>query len=80
MQNEPKYVFYCHLAWSACTLSRVQVFVTPRTVARQTPLSMGFPRQEYLARGTMSPVDLPDPGIEAASFVSPTLAGGFFTN
>ena len=28
----------------------------------------------------MSPVDLPDPGIEAASFVSPTLAGGFFTN
>ena len=28
-------------------LSRVWLFVTPRTVARQTPLSMRFSRQEY---------------------------------
>ena len=27
--------------------SRVQLFVTPWTVARQTPLSMGFSQQEY---------------------------------
>ena len=27
--------------------SRVRFFVTPWTVARQTLLSMGFPRQEY---------------------------------
>ena len=30
-----------------CVLSCVQVFVTPRTVARQAPLSMEFSRQEY---------------------------------
>ena len=29
------------------SLSRVQLFVTPRTVAYQAPLSMGFSRQEY---------------------------------
>ena len=28
-------------------ISRVRLFVTPWTVARQAPLSMGFPRQEY---------------------------------
>ena len=28
-------------------LSRVQLFEIPWTVARQAPLSMGFPRQEY---------------------------------
>ena len=27
--------------------SRVQLFMTPWTVAHQTPLSMGFSRQEY---------------------------------
>ena len=27
--------------------SHVQLFVTPWTVARQAPLSVGFPRQEY---------------------------------
>ena len=31
-------------AWS---LSCVQLFATPWTVAHQAPLSMGFPRQEY---------------------------------
>ena len=33
-----------------CVLSRfshVQLIVTPRTVARQVPLSMGFSGQEY---------------------------------
>ena len=28
-------------------LSCVRLFVTPWTVAHQSPLSMGFPRQEY---------------------------------
>ena len=51
-------------------------FVTPRTVACQAPLSMGFPRQEYW-RGCSfpSPGDLPNPGMEPAS---PALAGRFF--
>ena len=30
-----------------CVLSCVHLFAAPWTVARQTPLSMGFPRQEY---------------------------------
>ena len=50
---------------------------TPWFVAHQAPLSMGFPRQEYWSGLPFpSPGDLPDPGIK---FMSPTLAGGFFT-
>ena len=54
--------------------------VTPWTVARQAPLSMGFPSQEYW-NGLPFPSagNLPNPGIEATSLVSPALAGGFFT-
>ena len=46
-------------------LSCVQLFENPCTVALQIPLSMGFPRQEYL-RGLPFPPpgDLSDPGIE----------------
>ena len=63
-----------------CVLSRVRFFATPWTVARQTPLSMGFPRQEYWSGLPFpSPGDLPDPGIEPLSPASPALAGGFFT-
>ena len=29
------------------SLSCIQLFATPWTVARQAPLSMGFPKQEY---------------------------------
>ena len=54
--------------------------VTPGTIAHQAFLSMGFPRQEYWS-GLPCPLpgDLPDPGTEPASLVSPALAGGFFT-
>ena len=55
-------------------------FATPWTVARQAPLSMEFPRQEYWSGSPfLSPGDLPDPGIEPASPASPALAGGFLT-
>ena len=37
-----KYAFVCVLSH----FSRVQLFVTPWTVARQAPLSMGFSKQE----------------------------------
>ena len=58
------------------SLSHVQLFATPRTVAHQAPLSMGFPRQEYWSGLPFpSPGDLLDPGIEPRS---PTLGGGFF--
>ena len=60
--------------------SRAQLFVTPWTVAHQSPLSMGFSRQEYQSGLPYSPPgDLPDPGIESISPVSPALEGRFFT-
>ena len=49
-------------------LSCVRLFVTPRTIANQAPLSMGFSRQEYWSGlPFLSPEDLPDPGIEPRS-------------
>ena len=61
-------------------LSRVRLFVTPWTVARQAPPSMGFSRQEYwIGLPFPPPGDLPDPGIEPASLASPALAAEFFT-
>ena len=67
----------------ACVLSHfshVQFFVTLWTVAHQAPLSMGLSRQEYWS-GLLCPApgDLPNPGIEPASLISPALAGKFFT-
>ena len=56
--------------------SRVQLFVTLWTVARQA-LSMGFSGEEYRSRlPCPSPGDLPNPGIEHASCVS-CIAGEF---
>ena len=55
--------------------SRVQLFATLWTVARQAPLhgslqvELPFP----------PPGDLPNPEMEPVSFASPALAGGFFT-
>ena len=61
----------------ACVLnpfSRVQLFATLWTVARQTPLSMGYPRQEYWSELPFpSSRDLPNPGIEPVSPVAPAL-------
>ena len=61
-------------------LSLVQLFATPKTVAHQAPLFMGFSRQEYW-NGVPFPLpgDLPNPGIKPRSPVSPALAGRFFT-
>ena len=48
--------------------------VTPWTVAHQAPLSMEFSRQEcWSGLPLPSPGDHPNPGIEPASAVSPTL-------
>ena len=67
--------------WGAlCMLSHVQLFVTPCAVVCQVSLFMGFRRQEYWSGLPFpSPGDLPDPGIEPASPISPSLAGRFFT-
>ena len=66
------------LPWAvAPLLSQVQLFSTLGTVARQAPLSVGFPKQEYWSgMPFLSPMDILDPGIEPRS---PALAGEFFT-
>ena len=65
---------------SAQSVSRVQLFATPWTVAHQALLSRGFSRKEYLSwLPHRPPGDLPNPGIKPASFMSLALAGGFFT-
>ena len=54
----------------------VQLCVTPWTVAHQAPLS----RQKYwYGFPCPLPGDLPDPGIEPASLMSPAMPGRFFT-
>ena len=53
------------------SLTCVQHFATPWTVAHQAPQFMGFSKQEYWSGLPFpSPEDLPDPGIESGS---PTL-------
>ena len=50
--------------------SRVQLFMTPWTVAHRAPLSMGVSRQEYWSRLPCPPPgDFPDPGIKSVSHV-----------
>ena len=52
----------------------------PWTVACQSPLCMGFPRQEYWSELPFPPAGaLHSPGIEAPLPVSPALAGGLCT-
>ena len=52
----------------AQSLSHVQLFVPPWTVACQTPLSMGFSQQEYWSGLPFpTPGDTPDPGINPVS-------------
>ena len=66
----------CALSHFSC----VWFFATPWTTARQAPPSMGFSRQEYWSGWPCPPSgDLPNPGIEPASLMSPALTGRFFT-
>ena len=63
-----------------CTLNRVQFCATPWTIPHQVPLSVECSRQEYwtgLPFYTLG--DLPYPGVETVSLMSPALAGEFFT-
>ena len=55
--------------------------MTQWTVAHQAPLSMEFFWTRIWSKFPFPPSgDLPDPGMEPASLVSPALAGGFFTS
>ena len=62
------------------SLSHVQFFATPRTVAGQAPLSMEFSRQECWSGLPCLPLgNLPDPGIDPVFLTSPALADRSFT-
>ena len=77
-------VFYLHIGrltslflFSRWVLSDSSM--TPWTVARHAPLSMGFSRQQYWSGlPCLPPGDLPDPGIELESPAPPALAGRYF--
>ena len=61
-------------------LSHVRLCETLWTLAHQAPVSQGFSRQEYWSGlPCFPPGDLPNPGIEPVSLMSPALAGFFTT-
>ena len=61
----------------AQSLSQVWLFATPRTIAYQASLYMGFPKQEHWSELPFpSPGEISDPGIEP---MTPELADWFFT-
>ena len=62
----------------ACQVaSIVSDFLQSYGLACQAPLSMEFSRQEYWSGSSCPPSgDLPNPGIEPDSLMSPALAGG----
>ena len=76
MQLPYTWFLICKLkAVHVCSVtSVVSSSATPWTVAHQAPLSMGFSRQEYWSGLPYpSPGDLPNPGIEPSSPMSPAL-------
>ena len=64
-----------------CVFICVQLFLVLWIIVCQAPMSTVFSRQEYWSELTFStPRDLPDPGIEPVSLMSPALEGRFFTS
>ena len=59
---------HCRFSVKVKSLSGVQLFAIPWTIAYQASLSMGFSRQEcWSGLPFPSPGDLPDSGIEPGS-------------
>ena len=74
---------YVPICMHVCVLSRFSCVLTlcePMDCSPPGCPVMGFARQGYWSGLPFPPPrDLPSPGIELASFMSPPLAGGFFT-
>ena len=71
--------FTARTTWEAqcISCSVISDSATPWTIARQAPLSMGILQARILEWVAMpSSRDLPSPGIEPMSLMSPALAGG----
>ena len=62
----------------ACLVAQLcPTLCDPMTAAHQSPLSMGFsPQENWSGLPLPPPQDLPDPGIELVSPVSPALQVG----
>ena len=59
---------------------KIREYVKTKLQSAGVPKVVGFPRQEYWSGLPFPPPgDLPNPGIEPVSPVSPARAGGFFT-
>ena len=69
---------YCLQSLWVCVLSRVPFFATLWTLAHQSPLSLGFTRQEHWSGLLFPSLDLPHPEIQPAPVTPPALAGRFF--
>ena len=68
------------MCYHAQSVVSIRLSATPRTIARQAPLSLGFSRQEcWSGLPCPPPGHLPNPGIKPMSLVSPALAGRVFT-
>ena len=64
----------------AKSLSCIQLFMTPWTVARQAPLSVGFSRQEHWSGLQRPPPgNRPDSGSNPCLLRLPARTGGIFT-
>ena len=86
-RNEYKCTHYCwgkmftnvSAGGGALVTRSCPTLAIPWTVPRQASLSMGFSRQEYWSGLPFpSPGDLPNPGIESMSPVSPALQADSF--
>ena len=63
-----------------CAQTQSCLFATPRTVARQAPLSMEFSRRKHSCGLPFPPpCKFPDPGIQTLSLASAALAGRLLT-
>ena len=78
--NTISFILPCVIANSCLVAKSCPALCDPMDVAHQTPLSMGFPRQEYWSGLPFPPPgDLPHPGIKPESPALPSLPGRFFT-
>ena len=68
------------VCYACSVLQSCLTLCDPMDCSRPGSPSMGFSRQEYWSGLPFPPLgDLPSPGIEPTSPVSPALRGGFFT-